>query len=1378
MDEEDSKIYEFGIVEESRLSFKSKTLGTIVPFQRRDYLVIGQKNLIRFDSTEVKDTYPYVLTALLYIPKYELYVGVTAHSAEFIIIFESSLKRHIMTGVKTEDPAIFNILYSEESSSLITAGDHLKSWTFKYTPSTCRVVFELPDIKISPLATILFDCKWPIMTPPMFDNHKEELLINDFRGNIISYSIKGKRNGVAVNYGCTDVESCFAYNSDTRQFMSNNILQGAVIWNRNGSNSDQSFMGSSAVLYIQFLDDEFVIILDARNMITIMDIKTFRFFNVYQVDRDVNRIFYFKEPYPRLLLCSKTDVIILRITIPWRLWHTTVSRAIQMTRNNKFNEAGRILVQLSNSHIRLLSPINASILTGITLQNLSEPISIHYDRGIMELPEHHRDQILIPLEDGTMQIFGTGSNPCTVVDTLEMKILCVCICFYNGNWCFCYGTAGGNLMIYDYLTMKLVSRIVAYPAPILNVFYHQPSDSILVVISDRVIRLNLSSGNTFEFIRLKSTKMYLYFDGILFFAQESGKIRSVCMNESGILVKHDSDGMNMHDGPITGLSLGSTFFVSCSVDKSLRVFNRDFTQRCLIIFPLPLYSCCALNGKRDVLVATENEIMIINGSLIFEDQIDEEIPEIDNFDRKRDFLTSEVSMFANEEEEVKEALLSQKKVAPESPTSMRISSRRRLFAEALKRSQLERERQLKEQLESAQNSPTNKRLEMILEEAKKRQQLEAEEAEKAKNNENEQKETVEYEYEEESESEEEENETPEPPIDVSPSEETKTEPELEPKPEPEPEQKPPSQKQSQEKPVQQNQLPSKPAPRPYRPPPTNPRPPVMSNRPARQPPASSKPSNVKQSVHTYPEPESSETSKPKKTGKKKRPSSKRKQPKDSHLVSNLKTKSTQFVNQEENQDTKPAKQITMSTKLYSPTESNTKSPSFVANIPTFKKMRRSPTPTSNNIYKKGSRTSTSYLKAKNLHRSKTPEPRIAIICTMSPPVNIIFDTEMIERMVQSGDLRYAPILEYLKKYGLLVPGNTWDLSMTLPSMAQSSSPRGKRIRNMRPIPLNQPNFDDEIGMKLFKYRIDEFFGTSHLSTFNDYKSIDKNGKVKSFQPLIVEGNETQMDVAYYSESLQKTLNLQQQENEKRNKRNELAAKRAALEKQQELRKQAMQQRQQQQAQQQAQAQKYSLHQFNFPPPPNILTSHRFITPEMDAKDYCIEINNFIPENSSPNSPTATFDNTLNSSNNNENRGEEMNNGSSDPFYLNLRDRQQQTAQSARNRSRRKIQVNTPILPSLPEHPKSSRAQPNFVEPIMPVYLRASGETFLCDKKISPFACRRYRLVFDENGPKRNWRPISPPPPEPKPQLCLIEQVNNNGTKTVTKPVSARTIRHV
>lgn len=1454
MGDEETKRIEFGIFEESHLSFKSKNLGTIVPFRYKEYLVIGPKNLTRFENTLVKETYPYALTALYRHKEYGILIGVTAHDPQFIILFESDLNRHMYTNVKTDDSGIFNIIFSKKSSTIITAGNDIKTWKFKYRPSTCRVVFEYPTIEIELITVISPNCFCSILNPPLFDDYKDELLLNDYKGNINRFNLKGRKTGVAINYGCTDVDSFFAFNSETRQIISNNLLQGAVIWYPNGSNSEPTFLHSSAAMFIHFIDDEYVLVLDARNMFTILDIKTRHFFHLYKFEQQINRIFYFSDPTPRIFIISCKEIYIFRIVLPWNYWCTTGCPAVRMSRINKSNEAARVFVQLYNSQVRLLSPINSRMLTGITLKTLSNPIGHLYDRGVVDLPDVHHDQIILPLDNGTMQFFSTGTNPCSEINCIEnLKILCICQCIYKGKWCFVCGTATGNLIFYDYVTMRPSGRIVAYPAAIHYLFYHQESDSLLIVLDDRVLRMILYSEKVFESFNISPSNLFLFFDGILFFAKESGKIRSVCIkseeeiermnrntamnsyknvnsilsnkngtnllnlsanltnalnsntnlanaankselnsstnlanvvNKSGLnsstnlsnavninrgalnskttienlslnqevestilndssldlikqnykLLLHGSNGMKMHDSAITGLSLGSVFFVSSSLDKTLRVWNRkDFTLRCIIILPLPLKSCCVLNGKRDVLVATEKEIMIVSGTYLFDGQIDPEDIVYDNYDQKQDSLYTETTVFYEEEEEVVESVFDRKKQEEAEETKPQYTKqqlRRRRIADALRRQEEEERLKLKKFLEEKQDPEYQKKLERILQEAKENQKTKEEEKEKEEVVEKKEEEN-EYSYEEDEEDEKEEvNQAPQEP---QQQEENSNKQEEKPK-----------EVEKQKKPAVNlfEKLDSA----------RKPSPPKTPQTPKSTTSITNKFTNKTNSIQI--QEKSTKKQKQKKVVENKEPQKKKKlknKEPSSHLINNKKTKAT-------------------NTDAVSTSGGQL---NFGPGFSKVVKQRRYPTPLKDHKNMSYLKRPNSTMAFKKQKRAKTPDMRIPIIIHMErPPFNILFDIEMIKRMVESGNMAYAPILDYLRRHGLLRDGNTWDVQMTIPMMTMNSTGIN-RSRSQMPIPIG--DYNDEVQMRLQKSQIDEL-----LLTINIFSpTFMHNGKIPGFQPKIVPHNQTQMDAAMYAN----TILANQKQKRGQLSSNQLAMKREELRRKQESRRYSLMQ-----IQQQHELARLNTHRQLSSPP---ISS----TPSTDP----VDIQNLIPEENT----IRIKMNKMKNSNSVDQFGDDYLsiNDNDDSFRYIEQPNPPNTARNGRTGRRHRFQLpeekpeaewNRNMFPVLPtqQSKQEQSSSARFVEPILPFYLRASGEIFLCKQKLSPFACKRYTLVVNENGePKREWSAMSPPtnsefPPQArKPSTAsgqksginrrgsLIEQVNRI-PRTVTKPLTA------
>jgi hypothetical protein len=74
-----------------------------------------------------------------------------------------------------------------------------------------------------------------------------------------------------------------------------------------------------------------------------------------------------------------------------------------------------------------------------------------------------------------------------------------------------------------------------------------------------------------------------------------------------------------------------------------------------------------MNGKRDILVATESELIVIDGSLVFGDDVDEEIAEIDNFDRILDDLSHEALLIQLKEKQRQAQLRAMQQMAEDDP---------------------------------------------------------------------------------------------------------------------------------------------------------------------------------------------------------------------------------------------------------------------------------------------------------------------------------------------------------------------------------------------------------------------------------------------------------------------------------------------------------------------------------------------------------------------------------------------------------------------------------------------------------------------------------------------------------------------------------------
>jgi hypothetical protein len=476
------------------------------------------------------------------------------------------------------------------------------------------------------------------MNPPLFDEHRESIFHDDHSGSVHEFTLDGVSKGVVLHYQCRE-RTAIAYDESQQRFLTTNTTQGAILWNASGSTNSRYLIGISASLALYFISNEYAVMLDAKSAVILIDFVTSHTSTVFVAPDRVNRFFFFKTPQPHCVLCCRGDVIILTFVLCWSHWYTTLSRPVSITRQPKANEAARIAVMCSNAQITLLSPRNGGPLTGITSMDLSTPYFFFYDRGTYLLPDVNRDRAFVPFYDGVLRIFSTGQNPCAQIAAVDLRVTALCECIYKQQLCFCFGTAAGYLLMYEYESLRPVGRVVACQNEIIALAYRPREDSIIIVYRERVFRYSFAMAKLMEFINFPGRRVYVDVDGVLSCAQSDGTIACVHLHH-GVLALPETHGLLLHDQEITGLSIASNFVITSSLDHKLCIWAKGFLRICQLVFPIPLYSCCVLNGRRDILVATDAEIMKVAWSWV-SDEVDPEDEFWDNYDKKFDFLCDE-----------------------------------------------------------------------------------------------------------------------------------------------------------------------------------------------------------------------------------------------------------------------------------------------------------------------------------------------------------------------------------------------------------------------------------------------------------------------------------------------------------------------------------------------------------------------------------------------------------------------------------------------------------------------------------------------------------------------------------------------------------------
>jgi WD40 repeat protein len=130
-------------------------------------------------------------------------------------------------------------------------------------------------------------------------------------------------------------------------------------------------------------------------------------------------------------------------------------------------------------------------------------------------------------------------------------------------------------------------------------------------------------------VNLQGTSLSYFVDPLLLIGYPSGEIDVWEMIDGKLVRSNGSSCLQAYSGPIRAMSFGKSIWVSCSSDGSVAVWDYHLLLSLRIRLPEPLFACEILNTRRDLIVATDSEIMTILGSLLFGEEVDGVIPSLD-----------------------------------------------------------------------------------------------------------------------------------------------------------------------------------------------------------------------------------------------------------------------------------------------------------------------------------------------------------------------------------------------------------------------------------------------------------------------------------------------------------------------------------------------------------------------------------------------------------------------------------------------------------------------------------------------------------------------------------------------------------------------------
>lgn len=674
-----SNIIDFGIYEDFSITFNTGNITNIFPLNHRECIASTSKEIIRFERKIIKARYPYTFSSCFVVPDTEFIVGVTFKYGTFTVFKLSDVSEPLLKDYQTNHHGIFHMFYSHKSNSIITIGSGIRVFTLRIEYPDKKIRISNPKVLFTQRSSFANDYETTILTPPPFDPETELIYLPTSNG-ICPFTLDGKQLTSYTRIAAT-IKTVYTFNRHTKELLTYDTTDGMSLWGPSDNLICHFSTAGSSLIAMLFVDEENVICFNSFNSLFYLNTKTGRTFHCISLQQRPTRLFLVHvQNQPVLFVCFGNSMKALKVVIPWKVWNINVKETVSIQRCNKFFESARVLVAMRGSFVKLYTPKSGEKVTVATPKLAVNSSSFFYDRGVFEryvfnkeklefsmkiektLPGGSRDVLFVVLENGRIIEFNTTVSPCEEVMSVKTKATFMTICRYNEKWCYAVCSPNSDLYILDYQNLKETNHFTVVNDRLLKFFYHYESESIVMIFSRKTILFDLKKGQIGDVLSIEGNNVTSLFANMLKYGYESGYIAHVEI-ENGKLIATDKNGMQRpHSEAVSCFSFSLCFWISVGVDGKVIFWNYANEKIYQLSFPIALRVGAIMNGKRDVLVATDSEIMIIEGCSLFnKNDVDREISEIDNFDRLNDNLSSEVIFpLPTHDEDEDEALLRQK----------------------------------------------------------------------------------------------------------------------------------------------------------------------------------------------------------------------------------------------------------------------------------------------------------------------------------------------------------------------------------------------------------------------------------------------------------------------------------------------------------------------------------------------------------------------------------------------------------------------------------------------------------------------------------------------------------------------------------------------
>ena len=671
-----------------------------------EFIATTNKDILKFHGNSIKNSANIPFECSTFIEELDLIVAVTLTKHEFIVFSSSDFSKPLLQGVKTNQLTVFHIIYSPFSDVLITIGTGIRVWQTNFgkvrrntNSSRNSSGLSTPSdngceerISITFSTTFLPSFESPLLNTPSFDFNEEKLYLTTEQG-ISCFTLNGQETAIIskqenISSSSSVTSKALSYQEETKKLIYNENFDICVYNVRNQTFLQRYSLSNESLISSFIADKENVLLVTSQLNVYILNMKTGKFCRCYSFQQPLNRIFYYNK---KMIVCSGSMIYVFDIVIPWEIWAQGINRAPYIRRCNKMNEASRIMISSNTNIVHLFNPLKRKQITSYSLTVSNGISDILYDRG-------GNKDVLFFIENGKIMHINTQNKESQ--EPMEIKIGSYHA--YSINTCkkvnsteYVVGTTTGDLLFCDYFDFQIKSSLNLSKTQevVTHIFVSHNQETLIALLTNNnnineIITIDIQTESIVERKSIHhsiSSSIIKFNNDIVFIGETSGLITmyEVTQNKNIKEIIQKSTLVIKHNSQITDISFSLTpihkkessikfasnckicsngFWISSSIDGDLMFWDNK-TNTCfkIVQFNVPIYACEVLNGFRDILVSTENEIMIIRGSTIFGEEIDPENKVYDTYDKKIDMLMDEEKIVDFHKEDSYEDMNSSKK---------------------------------------------------------------------------------------------------------------------------------------------------------------------------------------------------------------------------------------------------------------------------------------------------------------------------------------------------------------------------------------------------------------------------------------------------------------------------------------------------------------------------------------------------------------------------------------------------------------------------------------------------------------------------------------------------------------------------------------------